>query len=260
MTQTRIVVVIPTYNCESQIFSTLTKVNFLADFFDEVWIIDNGSKDQTLRVAQSFIDGLSFQNDKFVLFQNRMNISLGGTSKVAFRMAVEKSFTHLLVVHGDDQANPKDFLSILTNPDQLGEKVSFFGSRFSLDSSLHGYRLERIFGNLVLNFIYSMFTFKFLTDLGSGLNLYNLKQLEELDLSNLSNSMSFNYDLLLSFIAKDLEFKYIPISWRESNQISNAKNFKVFVEALRILIRWRFNVFKKVVSTEFLEYPKRYKI
>ena len=234
----RIVCVIPAYNCSQEISQTLESVNHISVLFEEIWVIDNRSTDDTLKQVISFKNSNSIQNLR--IFQNYSNINLGGTHKVAFKMAISAAFTHVVILHGDNQADPNDLLQILKIKNKQAIPFSYFGTRFSRKSKTLGYSKPRIAGNLLLNCIFSLLTLKILTDLGSGLNFYNLEQIKKIEMSSMTNEMSFNYDLILQFIDKDLPFKYFPISWSENSQLSNARNFQVFTEGLGIITRWRF--------------------
>jgi hypothetical protein len=79
-----------------------------------------------------------------------------------------------------------------------------------------------------------------LTDLGSGLNLYRVKDLKDLDYLSFGDSLTFNYELLLEMIDSDKEFEFFPIQWREVDQVSNARNFKIFKQGLTILFQNKF--------------------
>ena len=236
----KIVCVVPTYNCATEISSTLNSALEISSLIDEIWVIDNGSKDNTLNEVIRFRKINSKQNVR--IFQNLSNINLGGTHKVAFRMAISGAFTHLIILHGDNQASPLDLLPVLKTIENQDFEISYFGSRFSRQSRTIGYSIARKAGNMVLNTIFSVFTHKLLTDLGSGLNLYNLEQIKKLDVDILTDEMSFNYELLLKFVGHDLTFKYFPISWSEHSQVSNARNSRVFIEGLMALVRWRLRL------------------
>jgi dolichol-phosphate mannosyltransferase len=254
MTKLNIVCMIPAFNCSQQINRTLERVLVCSDLFSEIWIIDNQSTDQTTTSVLRFIS--STKDKRFKLFQNSENVSLGGTLKNAFKMAELSSFTHIAVVHGDDQAEPSDLrlpVSFLRSGEKKG---SFFGSRFSRKSRLVGYRIERILGNLLLNSIYSAVTFRKLTDLGSGLNLYEVDQLRKIPYEHMSNAMSFNYELLLGFIGSKQVFEFFPISWREEDQVTNARNFSVFGAGLKIIFAWRFRKIKSKSLENPLFLPK----
>jgi hypothetical protein len=55
------------------------------------------------------------------------------------------------------------------------------------------------------------------------------------------DSLTFNSELLLEMIDSDLPFEFIPIEWREVDQVSNAKNFSIFLAGIDILLRNKFH-------------------
>lgn len=228
--------VIPAYNCSKQVVRVLEKLkdsNWQS--FHSIWVIDNGSSDGTSQAAKEQIEKLEMTNAK--VFQNSRNINLGGTHKVAFREARQQGATHVLILHGDDQAEAKESEKLLVLSASLGEST-VLGSRFMKGSKLKGYNFGRVLGNRVLNLIYSIATSKWLTDLGSGLNLFALKDITDEEIASFGNSLSFNYELILLIVRNKRDFVYVPISWSEEDQVSNARNFNIFFKALSILGEW----------------------
>jgi len=104
-----------------------------------------------------------------------------------------------------------------------------------------GYDWKRIFGNRVLNFVYTITTFRKCEDLGSGLNLFALSDLDENTYLDFADKLTFNFELLLDLIKRQINFAYVPITWREEDQISNARNFNIAKIAFINLIQWRFS-------------------
>lgn len=200
---------------------------------EEIWVVDNKSIDNTLSVAKQAADTFPFP--KVRVFQNKVNVSLGGTHKIVFREAQKIGATHVLILHGDNQAISAE-ASTLIQLSKKSNEISILGSRFMKGSNLIGYDTRRIMGNYVLNLIYSLFTFRKLSDLGSGLNLFRISDLRPEIYNNFPNSLGFNYSLILDLTKRKIPFKYIPITWQEENQISNTKNISIFFEALRILL------------------------
>lgn len=232
----KIVCVIPTYNCAMQIPRVLDK---LADSqwknFHEIWVIDNGSLDGTPITAKEVGTKLGIQNLK--VFTNSRNVNLGGTHKIAFREANKVQATHVLILHGDDQADANECDKLIKTSKQNGG-CTVLGSRFMRGSRLSGYVKSRVIGNRVLNLIYSTVTGRWLTDLGSGLNLFSIEDVQDKAVENFGNSLSFNYELILLLVRSKKEFRYVPISWSETDQVSNARNFRIFYSALEILWSW----------------------
>ena len=229
-----LLVVIPTFNCEKQIVRLIAKYSSIIELRGiETWIIDNGSSDFTLDAATRAKQENKMSNIK--IFQTKQNNSLGGTIKIAFNSAVENGYDYVAILHGDDQAECHDLLGIWEMVKKGGRNCSILGTRFDSKSKLIGYSFKRIAGNKVLNMIYSAFLRKKLSDLGSGLNLYRVEDLKKVDYMFLSNSLFFNYQLMIHFAKQKMPFSFYPIIWKELDQKSNAQNFKIFLWALGVL-------------------------
>lgn len=236
----RVLVAIPSYNCAKQLPRVLDEIDQkLIDRVDEIAVIDNGSTQNTIEVALSYkkkrpMDG------KLKVFQNTDNYNLGGTHKVAFLRAQELGLSHVIILHGDNQAKSDEANDLLDYCVEHPEHQTVLGSRFGRGSRLIGYDTKRILGNKVLNMLYSLFTARYLTDLGSGLNLFALSDLKEDKYINFADKLTFNYELILDLVQRKVNFAYVPITWREEDQVSNAKNVNIFTTALKNLAKWRF--------------------
>ena len=77
-------------------------------------------------------------------------------------------------------------------------------------------------------------------DLGSGLNLFRLTDLADHNYLGFGDTITFNIDLLLDYFKKKTKFIFVPITWTEEDQVSNARNFKVGKTAIQKLLQWRF--------------------
>lgn len=230
-----VLVVIPTFNCESQIIKVLEKIDLMPKLAGvDFWVIDNGSTDSTYWRALNYANENKLSNVN--VYQTLQNNSLGGTIKIAFNSAKTYGYEFVAIFHGDNQGDVSDLYKILGYANSSKNSQSVFGSRFLRKSKRIGYSKFRIAGNLFLNFIYSIFTRRFLTDLGSGLNLYKVNDISKIDYMKFADSMTFNYELILAIIQARISFIYFPIAWKNEDQISNAKNFSIFFSALRILI------------------------
>ena len=239
-----VLVVIPTFNCESQIVKVLEKLTQMPKLAGvDFWVIDNGSTDSTYWRAFDYASENKIARLK--VYQTFQNNSLGGTIKIAFNSAKFYGYEFVAIFHGDNQGDVNDLYNILGYANSSRDSQSVLGSRFMRNSKLIGYSKIRIAGNLILNLIYSVFTRRLLTDLGSGLNLYKVKDISKIDYMKFADSLTFNYELILAMIRGRIRFIYYPIVWKEEDQISNAKNFSIFYSALKILLNFLLRIRKK---------------
>lgn len=235
------VIAIPTYNCAPQISRVLDDISpELADRVKEIWVIDNRSTDDTVNVALNYSRSGALPNLR--VFRNRHNNNLGGTHKVAFLHAAKARATHVLILHGDNQAVSNEANRLIDYTEEHPGCQTVLGSRFGRHSVLVGYDRKRILGNKVLNLMYSVLTLRRCEDLGSGLNLFAIRDLDPRTYMRFANSLTFNYELLLDLIRREVKFEYVPITWREEDQVSNARNVKIFRAALVNLVRWRLGL------------------
>lgn len=229
---------IPCYNCAPQIGRVLDKITpELQEQVEEIMVIDNRSTDD---LGQKVLDYIaSGKLEKLHLYRNCENYSLGGSHKIAFLKAESMGLTHVIILHGDDQADPADIPSMISLIES-GTCSTVLGSRFNKDSKLVGYDWKRIAGNRALNVVYTILTGKHVEDLGSGLNIFAVADMDQSRYLNFADRLTFNFELLLDLIDRKVNFVYCPITWREEDQTSNARNFRVGWTALKNVAHWRF--------------------
>lgn len=236
-----IAIIIPAYNCEKQISRVINRcleVSYL-DMVGLLLVIDNRSVDNTVAVAQDALrhhqEQLAEQDIRAEIVINDENYSLGGSHKVGFRYCVESDYYGVIVLHGDDQADPRDFNAYLS--DGLPDNVdALLGSRFMEGSQLIGYSLFRKFGNATFNFLLRLCKFGKLRDMGSGLNYYRLDRLPEETYANAADNLTFHLYFLLSMALAKANLKFVPITWREEDQKSNAKLMSQSLELLKVIL------------------------
>lgn len=235
----RAVIAIPAYNCAPQIGRVLDEIDdATAARVEAIWVIDNGSTDDTVARALDHQEGGRLPGLR--VLRNRANVNLGGTHKAAFEHARSAGYTHVVILHGDNQADSREVARLLDVSERSGRTA--LGSRFNRRSRLHGYDTRRILGNKVLNVLYSVAAWHRLEDLGSGLNVFRIADLDRRTYLGFANSLTFNFELILDLVRRRVRFVYVPITWREEDQVTNARNWKVFRTALVNLARWRLGL------------------
>lgn len=220
----KIALVIPTYNCADQIDRVLSKTVNSLNLVDKVVVFDNVSQDDTVKRIEKWISKFP---QKLSLIQNETNVGLGGTLKRAFNFAILNNFTHVIVLHGDDQADFKDLAESISNINE-GQIVAdlVIGARFHPSSNLIGYSKTRVIGNQVLNLVTSVLFGKKILDMIAGLNIYKTDFLRRTPFEDFPEDLTFDSNLLIWALLDNAPIEFVPITWVEEDQISNARVFR----------------------------------
>lgn len=236
MKASNIMIAVPAYNCAAQVPRVIHQLDeTTGPLFAEMVIIDNQSSDGTLNAA------LTAANENthipVTVMRNTDNYSLGGTHKVAFARCLERGYDGVVILHGDDQGRIGDFADIIQDA-QATQADCILGARFMPGASLSGYGSFRVIGNHLFNLLYSLVVRKRVYDMGSGLNYYDRKLIETGIHQKMPDDLTFNNCMLLATYAAGRNVVYKPISWREEDQISNARLFKQATKLLGFLSRY----------------------
>lgn len=235
----KLLIFIPCYNCGTQVARVLHQFEKLdGGWFSEILVLDNGSKDNTIQSAIEASKSVS--NIDITIARNRENYNLGGSHKAAFRHASDRGFTHVVVLHGDDQGDIRDLIRFLKT-DKYKSMDACLGARFMKGSKLIGYSKFRIFGNHVFNTLFTMGTGNAVNDLGSGLNMFGRQVFEDPRILFYADDLRFNIYLLLGLFSRKFKVKYFPISWREEDQVSNVKMTSQALKTVDLLLSSIFN-------------------
>jgi len=229
-----ILVFIPAYNCAAQIGRVLKQLDTedAKRLIGGVVVVDNRSTDGTRETAQTALAALDLPHK--MLLHNDDNYGLGGSHKVAINYARDTGFDHLVVLHGDDQGSIGDLLPYI-DAGRHQDLDFFMGARFMKGSQLQGYSMLRTLANQVFNLIFSTLSGRRLYDLGSGLNLFRVSAFSDDFHLKHADDLTFNYYLIFNVVRRKARLAFFPLTWREDDQISNAKLSKMGVQLLRIV-------------------------
>jgi len=231
----KVLVFVPMYNCARQIGRVFARFGPEApSLLSHILVVDNGSQDSSLAEATRALQQIDIPA---TILCNDHNYNLGGSHKVAFDYAIAHGFDQVLVLHGDDQADIGDALAWLRADRQYGFDC-VLGSRFSRGSRREGYSRFRTFGNIVFNTLFSLVAGRMLVDLGSGLNLFSVAWLKDRFWTGLADDLTFNNHLLLAMVQRRARFIYLPITWREEDQVSNVRLFRQARRTVGIVVRY----------------------
>ncbi len=248
MSNKKTLLFIPMYNCEKQITRVLNQIDDeVMNFIDEIIVVNNRSADNGEEMVINYINSNKIKG-KISLLRNDENYGLGGSHKVAFNYAINNGFSHIIVMHGDDQGSIKDILPILKS-NEYENYDCMLGARFKKGSKLIGYSKFRTFGNIVYNCLFSIVVGKKIYDLGSGLNIYSTEMLKDKFYFKFPDNLVFNYCMILAINYYKQKINFFPISWREEDQTSNVKMFRQAIKVLNLLCNYLFFK-KKFINSE----------
>lgn len=230
-----ITVFIPMYNCEKQIGRVLRSLEPVQERFTEILIVDNRSTDGSAAVAQQAMK--AFTRTTVTLVQNDRNYHFGGSHKIAFDYALKSRADHLLILHGDDQADINDILPLITSGEYAQNDITL-GARFHPNSKLIGYSKFRTYGNIAVNLMASVVTGRMIYDTGAGLNIYARGSFVDRDYLTFPNDLTFSTCLLFDCIRKKYSFHFFPLSWREEDQVSNARVMRQGMKIVLMMVRY----------------------
>ena len=243
----KILLFIPMYNCEKQIVRVLDQLTpHVCELLSEVIIVNNRSTDNGEKAVSEYLDTHE-KSVKLSPLRNQENYGLGGSHKVAFKYAKEHGFDYVIVLHGDDQGDISNIVPYLESGEYRNYDC-FLGARFMKGSRLEGYSGFRTFGNIVYNLLFSVVCGKWITDLGSGLNLYRVSILESDFYLKYKDNLMFNYCMIMGSTFYRHRIRFFPIIWREDDQVSNVKMVNQAVVVLKLLGSFLLHRKKFVVS------------
>jgi glycosyltransferase involved in cell wall biosynthesis len=232
----RTLVFIPAYNCENQIGRVLAQLRDprVAACIDGVMCINNRSTDGTEAAIIAGLEPLPVPER--IALRNDDNYGLGGSHKVAIAEAAARGYDHLVVLHGDDQGAIADIVPHL-EAGRHHDLDFLMGARFMPGSRLQGYSALRTAANRVFNLIFSAISGRRLHDLGSGLNLFRVSAFEDGFHLKYADDLTFNYYLILGVVARGCRVDFFPLSWREDDQVSNARLARMGRQLLVLIAR-----------------------
>jgi glycosyltransferase involved in cell wall biosynthesis len=194
-TRPRVIVGIPAYN-EGQFIGEI--VLKCREFADDVIVVDDGSTDDTAKVAKTA--GAS-------VIIREINGGAGEATKSCFEEARRKGARVLVTLDGDGQHNPEEITQVVA-PVLAGRADLVICSRFLTNhSTIPRYRR---FGINVITWLYDIgHDFK-ISDAQSCFRAYGEKALQSLDIKE--QGFAFSVELLIKARQRGLTIIEVPIS------------------------------------------------
>ncbi len=231
----KIVVVLPAYNAARTLEKTLFAIP--KDWVDEVILVDDASKDNTVETAKKL--GLK-------VFVHPKNRGYGGNQKTCYQEAVKLGADIAVMVHPDYQYDPS-FIPEMIKPIARDECDAVFGSRMSIrrNALLGGMPYWKFAANIFLTWVENLILRMNLTEYHSGFRAYSKKVLElPLDLN--SDGFVFDTEIIVQMKVAGMKIREIPITTRyfvEASMIGFWRSVQYGFDILAVLGRYLLNKF-----------------
>jgi len=181
----KITVVMPAYNAEKTLRETYAEVP--KDIVDEVILVDDASRDETVKVAKSL--GIH-------TLLHPKNRGYGGNQKTCYKAALEGGADIIIMLHPDYQYTPK-LIPAMAHMLASGLYDTVLGSRILGGQALQGgMPMYKYISNRFLTFAQNFLMGAKLSEYHTGYRAFTRKVLETLPLEGNSDDFVFDNQML----------------------------------------------------------------
>ncbi|MBP1651927.1 MAG: glycosyltransferase family 2 protein [Bacteroidetes bacterium] len=230
----KIVVVLPAYNAALTLEKTYQEIPF--DIVDEVVLVDDASKDDTVAVGKK----LGIQH----IIRHDNNKGYGGNQKSCYNKALELGADIVIMLHPDYQYTPKLIIamsSIIANdvyPVVLGSRILGKGA---LKGGMPGYkyffnRFLTLFQNLLMN--------EKLSEYHTGYRAFSATVLRDINYMADNDDFIFDNEMLSQIFMKGYEIGEVtcPTKYFDEASSINFKRSSIYgLGVLRVSLQHRFH-------------------
>ncbi len=246
----KVVVVMPAYNAEKTLRMTYAELPH--HLVDLVILVDDGSSDETLRIAREL---------KLEVFVHNRNYGYGANQKTCYREALRAGADIVVMVHPDYQYDPK-LLPEIIRPIEEGTADVVFGSRLLGGNVLRqGMPWWKFLANRFLTGLENLVFGLHLTEYHTGYRAYHRQALESVNLEMNSDKFVFDQEIVAQFVDIGMRIAEVPVPTRYFPQASSASFFassRYGLSILGVLVRYVLHRAKLVKQKQFQSLRKRY--
>ena len=227
-------VVMPAYNVAKVLKKTIDSLP--QGFADEIIIVNDGSSDDTAKLAQQM--GLR-------LVSHPKNRGYGGAQKTGYETAIQLGLDAVVMVHGDNQYDPSFSRQFAEKICSEGYDV-VSGTRMVLGDVLkHGMPIWKFIPNRCLTWLENVVFCTNLTDYHNGYRAYKVSFLKQVPFAQLSEKYDFDTDIIIQAAIRKAKIAEIPHPTRyldENSQMSFSKGVRYGLSILRTIGRYLLHV------------------
>jgi len=246
----KVVVVMPAYNAAKTLHMTYAELPH--DIVDLVIVVDDGSSDETVKIARQL--GLE-------LFVHNRNYGYGANQKTCYREALKAGADIVVMVHPDYQYDPTLLPQIIA-PIEQGRADVVLGSRLLGGNVMHqGMPWWKYISNRFLTGLENRVFHLKLAEYHTGYRAYRREVLEAVNLDMNSDNFIFDQEIMAQFVELGFRIAEVPVPTRYFPQASSASFVQSSVYGLSILTllgRYLLHTTGALKSRQFESLTRRY--
>ena len=220
----KVVVVMPAYNAAKTLH--MTYADLPQNVVDLVIVVDDGSSDETARIARDL--GLE-------LFIHDRNYGYGANQKTCYREALRAGADIVVMVHPDYQYDPT-LLPEIIRPIEAGEADVVLGSRLmGIHPIRQGMPWWKYYSNRFLTTLENWVFRLRLSEYHTGYRAFRRQVLESVNLQMDSDKFIFDQEILAQIVNLKMRITEVPVPTRYFAQASSASLFQSSVYGVSIL-------------------------
>lgn len=247
----KVIVVMPAYNAGKTL--KLTYEAMPKDDVDLVILVDDGSSDETVKIAQEL--GLK-------IFLHSQNYGYGANQKTCYMEALKENPDIIVMLHPDYQYDPT-LLPQLIAPIKRGEADVVLGSRLLVDEALkRGMPTWKYIANRTLTKFENLVLEQDLSEYHTGYRAYSKKMLESVPFLYNSDKFVFDQEILVQAIESGFKIAEVPVPAKYFPEASSAGiKDSIFygMGILGLLGKYILHRNGVIRQRQFLSYSSRYR-
>jgi glycosyltransferase involved in cell wall biosynthesis len=211
----KVTVVLPAYNAALTLEKTYREIPF--DLVDEVILVDDASRDDTVLVGQQL--GITH------IIRHEKNKGYGGNQKSCYTKALEIGSDIVIMLHPDYQYTPKLLVAMISI---IGNEVYpvVFGSRILGKGALKGgMPVYKYIANRLLTFTQNVLMGQKLSEYHTGYRAFSAEVLKNVDFQKNSDDFIFDNEMVAQIFYKGYEIAEVTCPTKYFKEASSI-NFK----------------------------------
>jgi glycosyltransferase involved in cell wall biosynthesis len=222
--KSKVVVVMPAYNAAKTLH--MTYADLPRDMVDLVILVDDGSSDETAKIARQL--GLE-------LFIHDRNYGYGANQKTCYREALRAGADIVVMVHPDYQYDPT-LLPEIIKPIQQGQADVVLGSRLMGTNPMRqGMPWWKYISNRFLTIAENTVFGLRLSEYHTGYRAFRREALESVNLDMNSDKFIFDQEIVAQLVNINMRIMEVPVPTRYFAQASSASFVASSIYGISIL-------------------------